>query len=87
MIRVDLGPQLSIGHLVVASLLSITYYVVVSVMRHRRETSALKLAPAVYQAGGDPADVLRAIGGKSAVARRWRRGRIASTSELAEPQS
>lgn len=31
------------------------------VLRRWREQSALRLAPAVYQAGGDAADVLRAI--------------------------
>ncbi|WP_116449508.1 hypothetical protein [Blastococcus litoris] len=45
---------------------ALAYVVLRSLLRWWRERSALRLAPKVYESGGDAADVLRALSGKSA---------------------
>jgi hypothetical protein len=86
MIRTFVVKNPSVWYLVATTLLSILWYIVVSIMRQRRESSALKLAPAVYLAGGDPADVLRAVDGKPAAPlRRIARHSRRMDSPLAAP--
>ena len=73
MIRTIVVRQPSLPYLLVVPLLVVLRLAVVGVMRHWRETSALRLAPAVYEAGGDPAEVLRALAVEPGPSNRLRR--------------
>jgi hypothetical protein len=62
---------------VLVGIVAIAYLAVGVALQRWREESALKHAPAVYEAGGDAADVLRAVAPKhewSLPWHRWPRG-------------
>ena len=55
-------PALALTSMVVGSILQMVVLIGNQAGRWARERNALKLAPAVYAAGGDAADVIRAVG-------------------------
>ncbi len=62
LLRQGLSPGTAVVLLIVIILLGLLRAAVRTALRRWRERCALEMAPAVYEAGGDAADVLRAVG-------------------------
>lgn len=76
--------QISISLAVVVGVLAIVRLIVIAILQRWREISALTLAPRVYEAGGDAADVLRALANESRSTILNRRGSAIGSRRLHE---